>query len=73
MAVGGAGGEHTVVLTVQEARHFPRRPGYSLVVEGRFDGEALLTDPVPHDGSAVIQNELVRAAVCFLWELAGGS
>jgi hypothetical protein len=62
-----AGGECTIVLTVLEGRHFPKRAGYALIVEGRFDGEVLFSDPVPHDTDVSIQNELV----CCLRERLG--
>ncbi|XP_018613755.2 centrosomal protein of 120 kDa isoform X1 [Scleropages formosus] len=37
-----------VVLSVVEGRQFPRRPRHELVVQAKFDGEQLATDPVEH-------------------------
>lgn len=39
-------------------RHFPALPQRRLVVEARFDGECLSTDPVFHDPTPDINTEL---------------
>ena len=37
-------------------RNFPKRAGHSLVVEARFNGELLETDPAPHNSGVVELN-----------------
>ncbi|KAK7145416.1 hypothetical protein R3I93_013214 [Phoxinus phoxinus] len=37
-----------IVVSILEGRQFPRSPRLALVVEARFDGEALATDAVEH-------------------------
>nr|XP_055024732.1 centrosomal protein of 120 kDa [Misgurnus anguillicaudatus] len=37
-----------IVVSILEGHQFPRRPRQTLVVEARFDGETLSTDPVEH-------------------------
>ena len=43
-------------------RRFPKRPRHKLLVEARFDGELLTTDPVDHSESPDFTQELA-------WEL----
>ncbi len=61
--------EHTIVLTLLEGRHFPRRPGVLLVAEGRFDSEALAADPVSHDAAVAFHAELVGSVEVGLFVL----
>ncbi|KAA0714502.1 Centrosomal protein of 120 kDa [Triplophysa tibetana] len=51
-----------VVVSILEGHQFPRRPQHSLVVEARFDGETLSTDPVEHKEQPQFCTELA-------WEL----
>ena len=37
-----------VVISVLEGRNFPSRPKHHLIIECKFDGELLATDPVEH-------------------------
>ncbi|XP_053557588.1 centrosomal protein of 120 kDa [Bombina bombina] len=37
-----------IVVSIPEGRHFPKRSRHMLIVEAKFDGEQLSTDPVPH-------------------------
>ncbi|CAG5135088.1 unnamed protein product, partial [Candidula unifasciata] len=53
-----------VVISVLEGRGFPKRPKHKLIVEAKFDGELLATDPVAHSESPDINQELA-------WELTG--
>lgn len=39
-------------------RHFPKRPKHLLVVEAKFDGEQLATDPVEHTDQPEFATEL---------------
>lgn len=39
-------------------RHFPKRPKHMLVVEAKFDGEQLATDPVDHTDQPEFATEL---------------
>lgn len=39
-------------------RHFPKRPKHMLVVEAKFDGEQLATDPVNHTDQPEFATEL---------------
>uniref|UniRef100_A0A4W3INE4 Centrosomal protein 120 n=1 Tax=Callorhinchus milii TaxID=7868 RepID=A0A4W3INE4_CALMI len=39
-------------------RHFPKRPRHKIVVEARFDGELLATDPVDHKDQPEFVTEL---------------
>ena len=41
-------------------RNFPDRPGWSVVLRGKFDSEELSSDPSEHESVVDIQNELVR-------------
>lgn len=43
-------------------RYFPKRPKYMLIVEAKFDGEQLATDPVEHTDQPEFATELA-------WEL----
>lgn len=43
-------------------RHFPKRAKHMLVVEAKFDGEQLATDPVDHSDQPEFATELA-------WEL----
>ncbi|XP_054041388.1 centrosomal protein of 120 kDa isoform X2 [Rissa tridactyla] len=51
-----------IVVSVLEGRYFPRRPKHVLVVEAKFDGEQLATDPVEHTDQPEFATELA-------WEL----
>ncbi|XP_028661076.1 centrosomal protein of 120 kDa [Erpetoichthys calabaricus] len=51
-----------IVVSILEGQHFPKRPRHSLVVEVRFDGEQLATDPVDHKHQPQFSTELA-------WEL----
>ncbi|XP_068025051.1 centrosomal protein of 120 kDa isoform X1 [Melanerpes formicivorus] len=51
-----------IVVSVLEGRYFPKRPKYMLVVEAKFDGEQLATDPVEHTDQPEFATELA-------WEL----
>lgn len=51
-----------IVVSILEGHQFPRRPQHSLVVEARFDGETLSTDPVEHKEQPQFCTELA-------WEL----
>jgi len=39
-------------------RHFPKRPKHMLIVEAKFDGEQLATDPVDHTDQPEFATEL---------------
>lgn len=43
-------------------RYFPKRPKHMLIVEAKFDGEQLATDPVEHTDQPEFATELA-------WEL----
>ena len=43
-------------------RRFPRRPKHQIIVEAKFDGETLCTDPIDHKESPNFTTELA-------WEL----
>ncbi|KAM8776918.1 centrosomal protein of 120 kDa [Rhynchonycteris naso] len=47
-----------IVVSVLEGRHFPKRPKYMLIVEAKFDGEQLATDPVAHADQPEFATEL---------------
>ncbi|CAH2296100.1 centrosomal of 120 kDa isoform X1 [Pelobates cultripes] len=51
-----------IVVSILEGRHFPKRSRHMLVVETKFDGEQLSTDPVPHLNQPQFATELA-------WEL----
>ncbi|XP_043103827.1 centrosomal protein of 120 kDa isoform X2 [Puntigrus tetrazona] len=51
-----------IVVSVLEGRQFPRSPRHTLIVEARFDGETLATDPVEHKEQPQFCTELA-------WEL----
>ncbi|XP_032809390.2 centrosomal protein of 120 kDa isoform X1 [Petromyzon marinus] len=51
-----------IVLSILEGRRFPKRLRHQLVVEARFDGESLFTDPVEHSEQPEFATELA-------WEL----
>ncbi|XP_062828214.1 centrosomal protein of 120 kDa isoform X2 [Anolis carolinensis] len=51
-----------VVVSVLEGRYFPKRPKHMVVVEAKFDGELLATDPVEHTDQPEFATELA-------WEL----
>ncbi|XP_015705557.1 centrosomal protein of 120 kDa isoform X1 [Coturnix japonica] len=51
-----------IVVAVLEGRCFPKRPKHMLVVEAKFDGEQLATDPVEHTDQPEFATELA-------WEL----
>ncbi|XP_058533478.1 centrosomal protein of 120 kDa [Ochotona princeps] len=47
-----------IVVSILEGRHFPKRPKHMLVVEAKFDGEQLATDPVDHTNQPEFATEL---------------
>ncbi|CAO2594051.1 Centrosomal protein of 120 kDa [Lemmus lemmus] len=47
-----------IVVSILEGRHFPKRPKHMLVVEAKFDGEQLATDPVEHTDQPEFATEL---------------
>ncbi|XP_011843162.1 PREDICTED: centrosomal protein of 120 kDa isoform X2 [Mandrillus leucophaeus] len=47
-----------IVVSILEGRHFPKRPKHMLVVEAKFDGEQLATDPVGHTDQPEFATEL---------------
>uniref|UniRef100_A0A8D0L2N0 Centrosomal protein of 120 kDa n=1 Tax=Sphenodon punctatus TaxID=8508 RepID=A0A8D0L2N0_SPHPU len=51
-----------IVVSILEGRYFPKRPKHTLVVEAKFDGEQLATDPVDHTDHPEFATELA-------WEL----
>ncbi|NWS58883.1 CE120 protein, partial [Chunga burmeisteri] len=51
-----------IVVSVLEGRYFPKRPKHMLIVEAKFDGEQLATDPVEHTDQPEFATELA-------WEL----
>ncbi|XP_048705339.1 centrosomal protein of 120 kDa isoform X4 [Caretta caretta] len=51
-----------IVVSILEGRHFPKRAKHMLVVEAKFDGEQLATDPVDHSDQPGFATELA-------WEL----
>uniref|UniRef100_UPI00398ED638 centrosomal protein of 120 kDa isoform X2 n=1 Tax=Pristiophorus japonicus TaxID=55135 RepID=UPI00398ED638 len=51
-----------IVVSILEGRHFPKRQRHKIVVEARFDGELLATDPVDHKSQPDFITELA-------WEL----
>ncbi|XP_048359512.1 centrosomal protein of 120 kDa isoform X2 [Sphaerodactylus townsendi] len=51
-----------IVVSILEGRYFPKRPKHKLVVEAKFDGEHLATDPVDHTDQPEFATELA-------WEL----
>ncbi|XP_053910877.1 centrosomal protein of 120 kDa [Cuculus canorus] len=51
-----------IVVSVLEGRCFPKRPQHMLIVEAKFDGEQLATDPVEHTDQPEFATELA-------WEL----
>ncbi|NXG10184.1 CE120 protein, partial [Sakesphorus luctuosus] len=51
-----------IVVSVLEGRCFPKRPKHLLIVEAKFDGEQLATDPTEHTDQPEFATELA-------WEL----
>uniref|UniRef100_H2ZX34 Centrosomal protein of 120 kDa n=1 Tax=Latimeria chalumnae TaxID=7897 RepID=H2ZX34_LATCH len=51
-----------IVVSILEGRHFPKRSRHMIVVEAKFDGEQLATDPVDHTAQPEFATELA-------WEL----
>ncbi|KAM8792765.1 centrosomal protein of 120 kDa [Eudromia elegans] len=51
-----------IVVSILEGRYFPRRAKRLLIVEAKFDGEQLATDPVEHTDQPEFATELA-------WEL----
>uniref|UniRef100_U3D6X8 Centrosomal protein of 120 kDa n=1 Tax=Callithrix jacchus TaxID=9483 RepID=U3D6X8_CALJA len=47
-----------IVVSILEGRYFPKRPKHMLVVEAKFDGEQLATDPVDHTDQPEFATEL---------------
>ncbi|XP_042530326.1 centrosomal protein of 120 kDa isoform X1 [Dipodomys spectabilis] len=47
-----------IVVSILEGRHFPKRPKHTLIVEAKFDGEQLATDPVDHTDQPEFATEL---------------
>eukprot|EP00057_Strongylocentrotus_purpuratus_P026876 XP_011681350.1 PREDICTED: centrosomal protein of 120 kDa [Strongylocentrotus purpuratus] len=55
--------QYLLVVSVICGRKFPKRPSQELLVESKFDGELLATDPVQHSESPEFHTELA-------WELS---
>nr|XP_039270701.1 centrosomal protein of 120 kDa-like isoform X1 [Styela clava] len=53
---------YLVVVSILEGRNFPKRPKHQLLVECKFDGEQLSTDPIDHADTPDFTTELA-------WEL----
>ncbi|NWV00024.1 CE120 protein, partial [Upupa epops] len=51
-----------IVVSILEGRYFPKRPKLRLIIEAKFDGEQLATDPVEHTDQPEFATELA-------WEL----
>ena len=49
---------YLVVVSLLEGRNFPKKQKQQLVIECRFDGELLATDPINHDESPDFTTEL---------------
>lgn len=47
-----------IVVTISEGRNFPHRQDRKLIIEAKFDGEIMSTDPIPHDKSPSFNTEL---------------
>ena len=47
-----------LILSCFVGRNFPNRHGYQLIVETRFQGEVLQSDPVDHVIQPIINTEL---------------
>uniref|UniRef100_A0A7N4NH57 Centrosomal protein of 120 kDa n=1 Tax=Sarcophilus harrisii TaxID=9305 RepID=A0A7N4NH57_SARHA len=47
-----------IVVSILEGRHFPKRAKHMLIVEAKFDGEQLATDPVDHTDQPEFATEL---------------
>lgn len=54
--------KYLLVVSFLEARNLAHRPDSQLVIEAKFDGEQLVTDPVQHTECIEINQELA-------WEL----
>nr|CAB3229864.1 centrosomal protein of 120 kDa [Phallusia mammillata] len=53
---------YLVVVSLLEGRNFPSRPKHNLLIECKFDGELLATDPVAH-------NEVPNFTTELAWEM----
>ncbi|CAB4003314.1 centrosomal of 120 kDa isoform X2, partial [Paramuricea clavata] len=53
---------NTTHASIFQGRRFPRRPKHQVIVEAKFDGETLCTDPINHTESPNFTTELA-------WEL----
>ncbi|XP_028399119.1 centrosomal protein of 120 kDa-like isoform X2 [Dendronephthya gigantea] len=51
-----------LIVSILEGRRFPRRSKHQVIVEAKFDGETLCTDPIDHTESPNFTTELA-------WEL----
>ncbi|GAB6019902.1 hypothetical protein CHUAL_001437 [Chamberlinius hualienensis] len=51
-------GSRLLVLFIAEGKHFPHRQFTNIVVEAKFDGEALRTDPISHISNPTFNVEL---------------
>ncbi|XP_064475025.1 centrosomal protein of 120 kDa-like isoform X2 [Ornithodoros turicata] len=49
---------YLIVVSILEGRYFPSRSNCSLIVEAKFDGETMTTDPVPHSCNPNFNTEL---------------
>lgn len=54
--------KYLVVVSVRQGKNFPKRPKHELIVEAKFEGELLTTDPVEHNEAPDFTQELA-------WEL----
>ncbi|XP_070542235.1 centrosomal protein of 120 kDa-like isoform X2 [Ptychodera flava] len=59
----GVSEQYLVVVSILDGRKFPKRPKHNIVVETRFDGEFLATDPSEHAETPEFSTELA-------WELS---
>ncbi|XP_055489098.1 LOW QUALITY PROTEIN: centrosomal protein of 120 kDa [Leucoraja erinacea] len=60
--MGSRSEQMLIVVSILEGRYFPKRHRHKIVVEARFDGELLATDPVDHKSQPDFVTELA-------WEL----
>ncbi|KAK3728976.1 hypothetical protein QZH41_008720, partial [Actinostola sp. cb2023] len=56
------GDQILLVVSILEGRRFPNRPRHKILVETKFDGETLSTDPIDHGDAPKFTTELA-------WEL----
>ncbi|XP_029658180.1 centrosomal protein of 120 kDa-like isoform X2 [Octopus sinensis] len=49
---------YLIVVSILAGRSFPKRPHHKLIIDAKFDGELLSTDPVNHTSKPSITQEL---------------